>query len=346
MAIVITDNPSSLYRRKLTPSQANKEYIELRKKVTSAGILDPAYGYYFLVTITDFIGFFFSLYMLITQTNPVLVVGFTVLLAFFSVHIGGLIHDAGHRAIFKSVLFNDLAGSLFAAVITFPFFTWKYRHNAHHASTNVQGEDPDLDIPFLFTEGEHKKKGGFAKLIGKYQMWLYYPLGSLVSITYRTKAFMYYAKHIRTPKIFIETVIMGAGILLWYIAPFIFFPFWKALAFFIIYNEVAGFFMLNIFAPNHKGMPQLEKNTTLSFLEQQIVTSRNLRGNPLIDYLYIGLNYQIEHHLFPNCPRNKLKKIRPYLIDLCKKYKLDYVEMGPIESNIFILKELNDVATQ
>ncbi len=344
MAIVISDKPSSLYRRKLSHAQATKEYLNLRKQVVEAGILERDYLFYSTTTLSDFLGFAFCVYMIVSLSNPVLVAGFSIILAFFTVHIGGLIHDAGHRAIFKSTTLNDIAGSIFAAVITFPFSTWKYKHNAHHASTNVQGEDPDLDIPFVFTEDEYKEKTGIIKFIRKYQMWLYYPLGSFVSITYRTKAFFYYVQHINNPKILVETVIMAIGITLWYVAPFVFFPFWKALLFFVLFNEAAGFFMLNIFAPNHKGMPQLEKKTTLSFLEQQIVTSRNLKGNDLVDYLYIGLNYQIEHHLFPNCPRSKLKKIRPYLIELCKKYDIEYLEMGPIESNIFILKELNAVS--
>ncbi len=344
MATVITDKSIKPYRHKLTSGQAAKEYIQLRKDVEKAGILDRSYGYYFLTATADLCGFFFALYMLITQMNPIVVILSTVTMSFFTIRIGGLIHDAGHRAILKSTQLNDVFGYLFAAVIIFPFSLWKYKHNAHHSNTNIQGEDPDLDIPFVFTEDNYKNKKGIMKFFRKYQMWLYYPLGSFVSITYRVKGFMHYARHAQNPKILAEAIFMFFGMILWYVVPFIFFPFWKALAFFVIFNEMAGFYMLNIFAPNHKGMPQLAKNTTLSFLEQQIITSRNLYNHTFINYVYLGLNHQIEHHLFPNCPRNKLAKIRPYVQAICKKYNLDYIQMGIVESNAFILKELNTVA--
>lgn len=343
MTYVISDKPESLYKAKLSPQEGQQAYIELRRQVMEAGILERSYRYYAFLIGSDFIGFSIALYFLIAFTHPLIVIAATVALAFFSVHIGGLIHDAGHRAIFRSKFSNEVAGIIFSAIITFPFSTWKYRHHAHHASTNVQDEDPDLDIPFVFTDDEYKNKGGLVRWIRKYQMWLYYPLGSLVSITYRTKAFMYYLQNIRKPRIMFETIVMALGVFCWYVAPFAFFPLWKALLFFVLYNETAGFIMLNVFAPNHKGMPQLEKNTTISFLEQQIITSRNLYNNPFVDYVYLGLNNQIEHHLFPNCPRNKLKLIRPYIVKLCEKHNIEYLEMGPLESNMFILKELNTV---
>ena len=57
------------------------------------------------------------------------------------------------------------------------------------------------------------------------------------------------------------------------------------------------------FAPNHKGMPVLSAGHTLDFLRKQVLTSRNIRGGWFVDILLGGLNYQIEHHLFPSMPR-------------------------------------------
>jgi delta8-fatty-acid desaturase len=58
----------------------------------------------------------------------------------------------------------------------------------------------------------------------------------------------------------------------------------------------------------------------------------------------IGLNYQIEHHLFTHCPRNKLKLLTPYVKRICKKYGLEYTDVGIVETNKIILRELNEVA--
>lgn len=102
--------------------------------------------------------------------------------------------------------------------------------------------------------------------------------------------------------------------------------------------------MYNIFAPNHKGMPQLPKDIKISFMEHQIMTTRNIYGHWLTDFVYLGLNYQIEHHLFPNCPRNKLKLITPYVEDICRKMNLEFTRVSVLESNKIILSELNRIA--
>src|SRR5260221_568858 len=118
----------------------------------------------------------------------------------------------------------------------------------------------------------------------------------------------------------------------------------KALLVFFIVHTATGFYVSNIFAPNHKGMPQLGKHVKISFLEHQIMTSRNIYGHWLTDYVFMGLNYQIEHHLFPNTPRNKFKKITPYVMEICRRRKLEFIQTGIIESNKIILSELRRIA--
>ncbi|OEV25008.1 delta fatty acid desaturase, partial [Streptomyces nanshensis] len=63
-----------------------------------------------------------------------------------------------------------------------------------------------------------------------------------------------------------------------------------------------GVYLGSIFAPNHKGMPTLKGDERPDFLRRQVLTSRNVRGGPLTDLALGGLNYQIEHHLFPSMP--------------------------------------------
>jgi fatty acid desaturase len=105
-----------------------------------------------------------------------------------------------------------------------------------------------------------------------------------------------------------------------------------------------GFYLSNVFAPNHKGMPQIADGTAISFLELQITTSRNITPGWLVDLVYFGLNYQIEHHLFPTCPRSKLKQITPYVLEVCARTHLAYTQVGVVESNRIILRELNAIA--
>src|SRR6266540_17384 len=97
------------------------------------------------------------------------------------------------------------------------------------------------------------------------------------------------------------------------------------------------------FAPNHKGMPVVGAGVEMSFIEQQVVTSRNVRGGLLTDVMLVGLNWQTEHHLFPATPRNKLRRIEPLLRQTCQELGLAYTSCGFIETNQAIVRQLADV---
>ena len=77
----------------------------------------------------------------------------------------------------------------------------------------------------------------------------------------------------------------------------------KAVVFLLVHKAVWGLYMGSVFAPNHKGMPTLVGETELDFLRKQVLTSRNVKGGWFTNFALGGLNYQIEHHLFPAMPR-------------------------------------------
>ena len=77
----------------------------------------------------------------------------------------------------------------------------------------------------------------------------------------------------------------------------------QALVFIAVHQGLLGLYLGSVFAPNHKGMPILSKDDDSDFLRRQVLTARNVRGGRLTDLLLGGLNYQIEHHLFPSMPR-------------------------------------------
>jgi len=329
-----------VYRR-LSLSEGAKAYAQLRAQVTKAGLLKRSYGYYLFITLFAVTGLFFSLYQFATQTNIFALIIWGVLIVLFTVQCGGIIHDAGHRAVFASNRANDILGQLAAWLVAFRYTTWKFLHNAHHAHPNQEG-DPDIGAPWIFTKDRAKASaGGIQGFFKKYQMWLYYPLGSFGVVFTRFGSLNQNFKNLNTARaIELAGFLMGVG--LWYILPLAVFPLWKALLFLILTNNLGSLYLTNIFAPNHKGMLQLGRGVKFSFLEQQVVTARNIYGHWLTDLVYLGLNYQIEHHLFPDCPRNKLRFLTPFVVALCRKYRLPYTQVTIIESNRHILAELKE----
>ena len=91
----------------------------------------------------------------------------------------------------------------------------------------------------------------------------------------------------------------------------------QAVAFALVQQGLFGLYLGCSFAPNHKGMPTLTQADQLDFLRRQVLTSRNVRGSRLVDFLLGGLNYQIEHHLFPNMPRPNLRHAQPLVREFC-----------------------------
>lgn len=81
-------------------------------------------------------------------------------------------------------------------------------------------------------------------------------------------------------------------------------PAWQALVFVLIHKAATGMYLGLVFAPNHKGMLITEHDNDMDFLHRQVLTARNVYANPFVDAWYGGLNYQIEHHLFPSMPRS------------------------------------------
>lgn len=286
-----------------------------------------------------------SLYFVIRTPVSLPLVGWAAAFALVGVQLCGIIHDAGHRAVFRSKTMNTLVGGAFAGLLAMGFRSWRVQHNAHHAHTNVDGLDPDLDIPLhAFTVRQFERQGGIWRHLRRYQAAFFFPMRTLVVFSRRLSEVKYYRQERPSLRLFVEMSIWAVGMAAWFIVPFFVFPLEKVLLLFVIIHPIMGLYLSNVFAPNHKGMPQFLEGTKVSFLEQQIRTSRNIKPGWFVDFVYFGLNYQIEHHLFPTCPRNKLKRITPYVKEICARTGLEYTEAGIVQSNRIILGELNSVA--
>jgi fatty acid desaturase len=115
----------------------------------------------------------------------------------------------------------------------------------------------------------------------------------------------------------------------------------RAIAFIAVQQGLFGLYLGCAFAPNHKGMPVLSEQDNLDFLRRQVLTSRNVSGGWLVESLLGGLNYQIEHHLFPSMPRPALRRCRPLVRAFCAQLGLLYCEKGLTASYADVLRNLN-----
>ncbi|MCX6020674.1 MAG: acyl-CoA desaturase [Chloroflexi bacterium] len=329
--------------QQLTVKEGSRAYAELRAKVMAHGILDRSYGYYAVLITVVLTAFFLSAYQIVMNPISFALVGWSLLFACCNVQLAGILHDAGPRTIFTATRLNDVIGHTVGSLLAMPFYDWRHEHNKHHAHPNQEEEDPDIDLPFIsLTRERYLARTGLSKLLAPYQMYLWYPLSSFVGITKRLYGFAYFKREIGKDNVWQFGVYL-LGLIAWFVLPFLAFDPAKAIFVLVLTNFASGAYLANIFAPNHKGMPFIEKDAKFSFMEQQIITSRNIKPGFLTDIIYVGLNYQIEHHLFPTCPRNRLKLLTPHVREVCRKYNLEFTEVGVFESNRILLAELNEV---
>jgi fatty acid desaturase len=327
----------------LSIPDATQAYSHIKLEARQAGIFDRSYGFYALLTAFAFVGYAASVAAIVHFDQAALIVLACLIFSFFSVQVAGLMHDSGHRAVFSSTTNNDILGYIAAGLLGMVFDNWKTRHNMHHAHPNQEDLDPDMEIPFIATSEEYYlKKGPLQRWLIRYQAYYYYPLGAIVSFSNRLGTITYFLKHGSLAGIW-KVALYGCGVLFLFVSPFVAFAPEKALLVFLTVHVSTGIYLANCFAPNHKGMPQVGKAARLSFLEQQVITARNVRGGFFTDMALVGLNHQIEHHLFPFTPRNKLRLLQPYVRGACEQLGIEYTEVGLLETNKMLLRELRNV---
>jgi fatty acid desaturase len=115
----------------------------------------------------------------------------------------------------------------------------------------------------------------------------------------------------------------------------------KAVVFMIVQQGLFGLYLGCSFAPNHKGMPVLGPADRSDFLRRQVLTSRNVRGGWLTDLVLGGLNYQIEHHLFPSMPRPNLRRSQALVAAFCNQKGVPYCQSSLVGSYAQALRHLN-----
>lgn len=323
----------------------SKEYLRLRRLVAEEGLLGRQYAYYGVkIPLTlAMLGVGIAVIVLFDQFWVQMVNA--VFLGVVFAQFGFIGHDSGHRQIFRSAFNNDLVMLMCGLITGMTPSWWMDKHNTHHRNPNQLDLDGDIEVSvFAFTEEQALEKRGFLRLVVKYQAFLFYPVLLLTSLSLLGGGVAYLVRREQVRYPLAETTAVVAGIGIYLGVLFFFLPAWQAGLFIVVHRALAGFYMGSVFAPNHKGMPVLEPGTKLDYLRQQVLTARDVIPNPVIDFAYGGLNYQIEHHLFPNMPRNRLKDARRVVKAFCLERGIPYHETGFWQSQREILGYMHEVS--
>ena len=320
------------------------EYAELKNLVKNAGLLEKNPGHY-AVKLAVNLGLLALSVAVLTLVDSVWIQMLNAaFLAFIMVQLCFLGHDLGHKQVFRSSRNNDRLGLLVSFLIGVNRTWWVEKHNEHHSNPNDLGLDPDINLPLIaFSNDQARGMRGIPRLIVKYQAFLFYPLLCFEGFVLKVSSVQYmYGNKLKFPVA--EPIMMAGHIAIYTGLVFLSLPVWQGLLFVAVNQLLIGLYIGSTFAPNHKGMLILDGDTPLDFLRKQVLTARNVKSSRLNDFLYGGLNYQIEHHLFPSMPRNRLKNAQKIVMPFCRERSISYYETGIVDSQREILQCLHHVS--
>ena len=321
------------------------EYSALLRTVRDAGLLRRTTGFYWMV------------FAIITLALGGTITGFVLLGdSWFQLLMAGalgiiltqyafLAHEASHRQVFASGPLNDRAGRTLANLfVGISYSWWMTKHSRHHANPNILGKDPDIERDFVsFTEDDAAKSRGLYAWATKRQGYLFFPALLLEGINLHIHGFRTVFGRHKVDRRWVEISMLTTRIAAYLAVIFLVLPVGMAFAFIGVQVAVFGLYMGASFAPNHKGMPILPHETKVDFLRRQVLTSRNIRGGLFMDSFMGGLNYQIEHHLFPNMPRPHLARAAAIAREYCKTHRIAYTQTSVFESYGIVIRYLNRV---
>ncbi len=323
---------------------ATSDFATLQTRIRDVGLLQRRPSRFATKIVVTALLWTVGIAVLFLTDNVWLLILDAVYMAFVYGQIGLLGHDAGHYQIFQRSRWNDAIGYPCSFLVGISKQSWVEKHNRHHAHPNREGHDPDIDFPMIaFSEEQAQQKTGWKLWCVRYQHWLFPLLLPLVSISLRLTGLRYFfSQPLR--KTWLDLSLYTAHFIGYFGLLFLLLTPLQALGFIVVHQLLFGAYLGMVFAPNHKGMEMFGADAKIDFVREQVLTSRNIKGHPLTDFWYGGLNYQIEHHLFPHMPRVNLRRAGAIVREFCASRGISYHETGWIRSLWEVRSALQEVA--
>ncbi len=336
----ITEQPSRRH-----PPRPASEYSQLLMSVQARGLFRRRYAYYtikIVALLAALTGVAVAFAMLGDSWAQL---GVAAGLAIVLTQVVFLSHDAAHRQIFRSHRANEVTALLLGTLIGgISLAWWNNKHNKHHAAPNQIGKDPDIDPSVLhFFPAQRAPRSAAGIFLHERQGWWFFPLLTVEALNLHAQSLQALItrptlKRRRTELVLLVVRLGGyPAVLFVVLSPGI------AAAFLGVQFAVMGVYLGSAFAAGHIGMPILPADSRIDFLRRQVMMSRNVAGGRVASFAMGGLNYQIEHHLFPNMPRPSLRRVRPIVRQYCRDSAITYQEVTIFRAWALVAGYLNRV---
>jgi len=283
-------------------------------------------------------------------------------LGIFWQQLAGIGHDLGHSGISHDFHKDHKAGSWMSFFLGLSLCWWKSDHNTHHVVCNAIEHDPNIQhMPMIaihpeifngpFWDTYHKRTVAMdwaARAMVSYQHILFYPLMMVGRWNLYVQGLIFLITGHDTAHYKYTELFAISGYFAWFFALVFSMPTTsQAIAYIMMSHAVAGLLHVQIVLSHwsmetYKGTPYTSNETEWHLM--QLRTTMNIQCYEWLDYLHIGLQFQIEHHLYPRLPRHNLRRARTLVKAVCKKHDIHYHEPGFFEGNVEMWKALKVAA--
>jgi len=340
-------------------SELSKDVANLLVKLKSIGAFSPDYWFYLGRALIVASLFFTCLYFLQADSLPSICISAVCLgLAWQQLAFTG--HDLGHHVVTHNGKLDSKLSYLFGNSIQgISLAWWRYNHNTHHTMTNSVTNDPDIQhMPFMavcpdffasLTSTYYKrvmKFDGVAKWFVSAQHFWFYPVMMLARFNLYAQSFIHNLvgpgskDNARYMELFTLGIFWGWLLLLLTFTGSV----GNAVIFLLISHAVAGLVHVQI-CINHfpmetfVGVPQ-DNYESDGYIKSQLVTTTNIECSPFMDFFHGGLQFQVEHHIFPHLTRSWLRYVQVEIKKICRKHSLPYYQRSFWQANYDVVKKL------
>jgi fatty acid desaturase len=250
-------------------------------------------------------------------------------------------HSASHGAFSDKKWQNQFLTYLgYPVLLGLSATYWLTKHVAtHHKSPNIDGFDDDIHLQPLFalTHEQVQNSGRLVRFYYRYIQWLVVvPAISLNALNMQRWGWLYLFGKLARPRSrtlahWLDLGALALHLVLWIGLPMLFFPAGAVLLAYVLRMAVLGYVIFAAFAPAH--LPEEAAIVDLSqrhadFALRQTATSLNYRTGPLGRLLCAGVEFQIEHHLFPNYSHVYYPAMSRLVREFCERHGYPYRTLG------------------
>ena len=348
MPQTVPQNTAVRATKSRTQEQYSRDYAGLLATMGELGLLRRRYGWYIARSAILLVLYALGIAALFAfAPGPwllLLAAGFGALFT----QTAFLAHDGAHRQIFNSgkrnEWFSRVVGNLFVGL---SYGWWMNKHGKHHANPNKMGKDGDIDPgAIVFTPDDAREITGRRAWWMARQHWFFFPILTVAGLDLHINAVKAVLGKEKIKHAGIEGAMLAIRLIGFPLIVALAVGPWWALAFMAVQVAAFGIYMGGSFAPNHKGMPIVPKTVNIDFLRRQTLMSRNISGGIPVAVAMGGLNYQIEHHLFPTMPSVNLRRARPIVQEYCATHDVKYTETTLVGSYRIVLEYLRRVGVK